>query len=127
MPSIIPRSEWGATRRGGWSLRPLPATEVWAHYPGAADPPGPDATFAQDAACVRSFSKCSLSTISTISAACNQTEAVIYYRISGELCSRPANRPQLWRYNNIKSGSFPAFASIAPLAKQLALNYQLEC
>src|SRR5690606_11031546 len=53
MPEIITREQWGAKYRGGWKIRPLPATEVWLHYPGAKAPPGPDATFEQDAAYIR--------------------------------------------------------------------------
>src|SRR5699024_10858883 len=53
MPEIITREQWGAQYRGGWKIRPLPATEVWLHYPGAKAPPGPDATFEQDAAYIR--------------------------------------------------------------------------
>jgi hypothetical protein len=53
MSRIIPRSEWGAIYGAGWKTRPLPATEVYAHYPGAAAPPGADATLAEDVAYVR--------------------------------------------------------------------------
>src|SRR5690606_19057910 len=50
---IIERDEVGYEHGTGWGTRPLPATEVWIHYPGAKQPPPETATEAEDIAYAR--------------------------------------------------------------------------